>query len=109
MSCNKMTSNEKMYRRGRLYFVSALALALAGINASLRANTAADLQRIFLAPIDPVHSGKMIANILGVPFLGFALTIAFRQSFSRFDWDAITLAAVWRHVYAWHAAAPICS
>lgn len=64
------------YRKGTLFFVSALALATAGINASLRANTAADLQRIFLDPIDPVHSATMIASILGVPFLGFALTIA---------------------------------
>jgi len=64
------------YKKGRLFFVSALALTTAGVNASLRANTAADLQRIFLDPIDHLHSATMIANILGVPFLGFALTIA---------------------------------
>jgi len=70
------TDRHAHYKKGRLFFVSALALACAGINASLRANTAADLQRIFLDPIDPVHSATMIASILGVPFLGFALTIA---------------------------------
>src|ERR1700722_5271202 len=64
------------YRRGRLLLVSSLALATAGISASLRANTAIDLQRQFFDPIDRAHSGEMIANILGVPFLGFALTIA---------------------------------
>ena len=64
------------YDKKRLFFVSALALTTAGINASLRANTAADLQRIFLDPVDAVHSATMIASILGVPFLGFALTIA---------------------------------
>ena len=64
------------YNKGRLFFVSALALTMAGINASLRANTAADLQRIFLDPINPAHSATMIASVLGVPFLGFALTIA---------------------------------
>src|SRR5580704_11204624 len=64
------------YKKGRLTLVSSLALATAGISASLRANTAADLQRIFFDPIDRAHSGEMIANILGVPFLGFALTIA---------------------------------
>jgi MFS family permease len=64
------------YSRGRLFFASALGLTMAGINASLRANTAGDLQRIFLDPIDKVHSAEMIAKILGVPFLGFALTIA---------------------------------
>jgi MFS family permease len=64
------------YNKKRLYFASALALTMAGVNASMRANTAGDLQRIFLDPIDPVHSAKMIANILGVPFLGYAITIA---------------------------------
>jgi fucose permease len=70
------TDRHSGYRKNRLFFVSALALATAGINASLRANTAADLQRIFLDPIDAIHSATMIASILGVPFLGFALTIA---------------------------------
>ena len=49
---------------------------MAGISAALRANTASDLQRIFLDPIDPVHSAQRIATILGLPFLGFAITIA---------------------------------
>jgi fucose permease len=64
------------YKKGRLMLVSSLALATAGISASLRANTAVDLQRVFFDPIDRAHSGEMVANILGVPFLGFALTIA---------------------------------
>jgi len=64
------------YRKTRLFLVSSLALATAGINASLRAATAADLQRVFLDPVDKVHSAEHIGNILGVPFLGFALTIA---------------------------------
>jgi len=64
------------YRKARLFFVSALALVMAGMNAALRANTASDLQRIFLDPIDAVHSAERIATILGLPFLGFAITIA---------------------------------
>ncbi len=75
-----MSESQAGYARPRLYFVSALAFAMAGINASLRANTAGDLQRVFLDPIDAVHSAKMIANILGVPFLGFAVTIALGSS-----------------------------
>jgi MFS family permease len=62
--------------RARLFLVSSLALTMAGIGASLRANTAADLQRVFFDPIDKAHSAGMIANILGLPFLGFAATIA---------------------------------
>jgi MFS family permease len=64
------------YKKGRLMLVSILALVTAGVSAALRANTAGDLQRVFFDPIDKVHSGEMIASILGIPFLGFALTIA---------------------------------
>jgi MFS family permease len=64
------------YARTRLFIVSSLALTMAGIGASLRANTAVDLQRVFFDPIDKAHSAEMIANVLGLPFLGFALTIA---------------------------------
>jgi fucose permease len=59
-----------------LFTAGALALTMAGINAALRANTASDLQRVFLDPIDKAHSAEMIASILGLPFLGFAVTIA---------------------------------
>ena len=64
------------YSKRRLYFASALALTMAGVNASLRADTASDLQRIFFDPIDKIHSANMIATVLGVPFLGYAITIA---------------------------------
>ncbi len=64
------------YSKSRLLVVSSLALVTAGIAASLRANTANDLQRLFLDPIDKAHSAEMIGGILGIPFLGFALTIA---------------------------------
>ena len=64
------------YNKPRLFFASTLALTMAGINASMRANTAADLQRIFLDPIDRVRSAEMIGALLGLPFLGYAVTIA---------------------------------
>jgi len=63
------------YKNARLFLVSGLALAMAGISASLRANTASDLQRIYLDPVDAVHSAERIASILGLPFLRFAITI----------------------------------
>jgi len=71
-----LVDRDVTYNKTRLFLVSALALATAGIAASLRANSAADIQRIFLDPIDSVHSAEMIGAILGIPFLGFALTIA---------------------------------
>jgi MFS family permease len=64
------------YNKSRLFFVSSLALVGAGMAAALRANTAGDLQSIFFDPVDRAHSAAMIASVLGVPFLGFALTIA---------------------------------
>jgi len=64
------------YRKARLFLVSSLALTMAGVGSALRANTAADLQRVFFDSIDKAHSGEMIANVLGLPFLGFAFTIA---------------------------------
>ncbi len=64
------------YNKSRLFVVSVLALFTAGLAASLRANVATDLQKIFLDPIDAAHSAEMIGAILGVAFLGFAFTIA---------------------------------
>jgi MFS family permease len=68
--------DRNLYRKTRLFLVSSLALTTAGVGAALRANTAGDLQRVFFDPIDKAHSAQMIGNILGLPFLGFALTIA---------------------------------
>src|SRR6266436_8694652 len=70
------TLERAVFPKARLFLVSSLALTMAGIGASLRANTALDLQRVFFDPIDKAHSAEMIANVLGLPFLGFALTIA---------------------------------
>lgn len=69
-------SGAATYRKARLFAAGSLALAMSGIAASLRANTAADLQRIFLDPIDKARSAEMIGAILGLPFLGYAVTIA---------------------------------
>lgn len=64
------------FNKPRLFLVSLLALFTAGLAASLRADIASDLQRIFLDPLDRAHSAEMIGSILGIPFLGFAFTIA---------------------------------
>ncbi|MEP6716263.1 MAG: MFS transporter [Terriglobia bacterium] len=64
------------YNKSRLFLASVLALFTAGVAASLRADVASDLQRIFFDPIDKVHSAEMIGAVLGVPFLGMAFTIA---------------------------------
>jgi len=73
---SRMTASREPYQKARLFVVGGLALAMAGVGASLRANTASDLQRVFFDPVDRAHSAAMIANVLGLPFLGFAATIA---------------------------------
>ena len=71
------------YARARLFLVSSVALTMAGIGASVRANTAADLQRIFLDPIDAMRSAEMIATVLGLPFLrSYCLAESAHRSFS---------------------------
>lgn len=70
------SSRHAEFSKSRLFLVSVLALVTAGMSSSLRANTAGDLQRVFLDQIDKAHSAAMVATILGVPFGAFALTIA---------------------------------
>lgn len=71
-----MNHTKGAYKRTRLFFVSSLALTMAGIGAATRASTGGDLQTTFFDSIDPIASAEMLGTVLGVPFLGFALTIA---------------------------------
>lgn len=64
------------YNKSRLFLVSSIALVAAGVANAMRADTATDLKRVFFDPVDPAHSAARLANVLGVPFLGFAFTIA---------------------------------
>jgi MFS family permease len=64
------------YNKARLFLVSSLALVTAGVANALRTDTASEIQRLVFDPVDKLHSATMIAGVLGVPFLGFALTIA---------------------------------
>jgi MFS family permease len=78
MTATQTVSNQHQhtaYNKRRIYIVSVTALIAAGMSAGLRANIASDLQRIFLDPIDKLHSAEMIGRMLGLPFLGFAFTI----------------------------------
>ena len=79
------------YNKTRIFLVSVLALVTAGVTASLRADVASDLQHIFFDPIDKAHSAEMIGAVLGVPFLGFAFTIAIGSPLLDFIGAAILL------------------
>ncbi len=76
MSATAVPSKAAVYNKARLFLVTSLAICTAGIANAIRTNTASALQGAFLDPIDKVHSAAMIGNVLGVPFLGFAITIA---------------------------------
>lgn len=76
MSTAAISQNRAVYNKTRLFLVTSLAICTAGIANAIRTNTAAALQGTFLDPIDKAHSAEMIGNVLGVPFLGFAITIA---------------------------------
>ncbi len=79
------------YNKTRIFLVSVLALVTAGVAASLRADVASDLQKIFFDPIDKAHSAEMIGAVLGVPFLGFAFTIAIGSPLLDFIGAAVLL------------------
>ena len=64
------------YDKGKLFLISVLALATAGVGFAIRGGTASDLQSHFFDPIDKLRSAEMVATVLGVVFLGFAFTIA---------------------------------
>lgn len=64
------------YNKRKLFLVSVLALVTTGLAFSIRSSIARDLQTAFFDPIDRLRSAEMIGSVLGVAFLGFALTIA---------------------------------
>ncbi len=76
MSTAAISQNRAVYNKPRLFLVTSLAICTAGVANAIRTNTASALQGTFLDPIDKAHSAEMIGNVLGVPFLGFAITIA---------------------------------
>ena len=66
---------------GRLFFVSSLALFTAGLSFSLRGAIASGLEGEILSTIDPAHSARLTAEVLGIAFTGFALTLFFGSVF----------------------------
>src|SRR5438876_10118582 len=64
------------YNKRKLFLLSVIALATAGIGFSIRGDIGGALQEHFFDPIDPLHSAEMTASVLGIVFLGFAVAIA---------------------------------
>lgn len=68
------------YDKRRLFLLSVIALATTGIGFSIRGNIASELQTELFDPIDKLRSTKMLGDVLGVVFLGYAFTLAVGSS-----------------------------
>src|SRR2546423_17834 len=64
------------YDKSKLFVLSVVALATAGIGFSIRGDLGGVLQSHFFDPIDKLHSAEMTASVLGIVFMGFAIAIA---------------------------------
>src|SRR5438093_7796764 len=64
------------YNKPKLFLLSVIALATAGIGFSIRGDIGGALQGHFFDPIDRLHSAEMTASVLGIVFMGFAVAIA---------------------------------
>lgn len=61
--------------RGRLFWLSVLALFTAAMSASLRAATASGIKAQWIDPVAAADAGRLIGEALGASFLGFAITL----------------------------------
>src|SRR5436190_1900742 len=76
MSAPASADRHAEYNKPKLFLVSVLALATAGIGFSIRGDLGGALQSHFFDPIDRLHSAEMTASVLGIVFMGFAVAIA---------------------------------
>src|SRR6266699_2895762 len=76
MSTTTNADRHAEYNQSKLFLVSVLALATAGIGFSIRGDIGGALQGHFFDPIDRLHSAEMTASVLGIVFMGFAVAIA---------------------------------
>src|SRR6266581_3931634 len=76
MSSSINADRHAEYNQSKLFLVSVLALATAGIGFSIRGDIGGALQAHFFDPIDKLHSAEMTASVLGIVFMGFAIAIA---------------------------------
>ncbi len=61
--------------KSKLFWIGVLALFTASMANALRATVAGDIKTTILDPIDMTQSATLIAQALGVSFLGFAITL----------------------------------
>src|SRR5437773_6049094 len=76
MSATANANGHGGYNKTKLFVLSVVALATAGIGFSIRGDLGGALQSHFFDPIDKLHSAEMTASVLGIVFMGFAVAIA---------------------------------
>src|SRR5947207_4845322 len=76
MSASPTPDRHAEYNKPKLFLLSVIALATAGIGFSIRGDIGGALQGYFFDPIDRLHSAEMTASVLGIVFMGFAVAIA---------------------------------
>src|SRR6266700_4340823 len=76
MSATLNADRHSEYDKSKLFVLSVVALATAGIGFSIRGDLGGVLQSHFFDPIDKLHSAEMTASVLGIVFMGFAIAIA---------------------------------
>ncbi len=80
MSATTNIDRHAEYNKPKLFLLSVVALATAGIGFSIRGDIGGALQAHFFDPIDRLHSTEMIGSALGIVFMGFAVAIAVGSS-----------------------------
>src|SRR5437773_6166453 len=76
MSATANANGHGGYNKTKLFVLSVVALATAGIGFSIRGDLGGAFQAHFFDPVDRLHSAEMTASVLGIVFMGFAVAIA---------------------------------
>jgi MFS family permease len=63
------------YNRVAIFWICRLAIFAAAMSFSLRTGVSGAIKTALFDPVNPLHSGEMIATALGRSFLGFALSL----------------------------------
>ncbi len=76
MSASAVVDKHAEYNKPKLFVLSVIALATAGMAFGIRGDIGGSLQSYFFDPIDKLHSAELTASAMGILFLGFAFAIA---------------------------------
>jgi len=76
MSAPATVDRHAEYNKPKLFVLSVIALATAGMAFGIRGDIGGALQGHFFDPIDPANSARLIGEVVGILFLGFAFAIA---------------------------------